>query len=53
MLSLPIHAATRFVLVRPHYPENRRLLEQAQAFLAGVPDDFPGLLYSDHCPYTR
>jgi TrmH family RNA methyltransferase len=21
-LSLPIHAATRFVLVRPHYPEN-------------------------------
>ena len=22
MLSLPIHAATRFVLVRPHYPEN-------------------------------
>jgi TrmH family RNA methyltransferase len=22
MLSLPIHSATRFVLVRPHYPEN-------------------------------
>lgn len=22
MLELPIHAATRFVLVRPHYPEN-------------------------------
>lgn len=22
MLSLPIHASTRFVLVRPHYPEN-------------------------------
>lgn len=22
MLALPIHAATRFVLVRPHYPEN-------------------------------
>jgi TrmH family RNA methyltransferase len=22
MLSLPIHGATRFVLVRPHYPEN-------------------------------
>ena len=22
MLSLPIHRATRFVLVRPHYPEN-------------------------------
>ena len=37
-LRLPIHAATQFVLVRPHYPENVGAAARAMTFTSVVND---------------